>query len=65
MNPNHYLSVAIWYLFSHRDGWGPGAGMGKTLVSSSMIDNVARKIGKTLVELPGGFKWCVPGLSDV
>ena len=64
MNPNHYLSVAIWYLFSHRDGWGPGAGIGKTLVSSSMIDNVARKIGKTLVEVPVGFKWFVPGLSD-
>ena len=64
MNPNHYLAVAIQYLFSHRDGWDPGAGIGKTLVSSSMIDNVARKLGKTLVEVPVGFKWFVPGLSD-
>ena len=64
MNPNHYLAVAIQYLFSHRDGWNPDAGIGKTLVSSSMIDNVAKKIGKTLVEVPVGFKWFVPGLSD-
>ncbi|MBK8462992.1 MAG: alpha-D-glucose phosphate-specific phosphoglucomutase [Nigerium sp.] len=64
MNPNHYLATAIQYLFSHRDGWNPDAGIGKTLVSSSMIDNVAKKIGKTLVEVPVGFKWFVPGLSD-
>ena len=64
VNPNHYLAVAIQYLFSHRDGWAPGAGIGKTLVSSSMIDNVARKLGKNLVEVPVGFKWFVPGLSD-
>ena len=64
MNPNHYLAVAIQYLFSHREGWNPDAGIGKTLVSSSMIDNVARKIGKKLVEVPVGFKWFVPGLSD-
>ena len=64
MNPNHYLAVAIQYLFSHRDGWNPAAGIGKTLVSSSMIDNVARKLGKNLVEVPVGFKWFVPGLSD-
>ncbi len=64
MNPNHYLAVAIQYLFSHRDGWNPEAGIGKTLVSSSMIDNVARKLGKNLVEVPVGFKWFVPGLSD-
>ncbi len=64
MNPNHYLAVAIQYLFSHREGWNPAAGIGKTLVSSSMIDNVARKIGKTLVEVPVGFKWFVPGLMD-
>ncbi|HHU39453.1 MAG TPA: alpha-D-glucose phosphate-specific phosphoglucomutase [Propionibacterium sp.] len=64
MNPNHYLAVAIQYLFSHRDGWDPNAGIGKTLVSSSMIDNVARKLGKNLVEVPVGFKWFVPGLSD-
>ena len=64
MNPNHYLAVAIQYLFSHRGGWNPEAGIGKTLVSSSMIDNVARKLGKNLVEVPVGFKWFVPGLSD-
>ncbi len=64
MNPNHYLSAAIQYLFSHRDGWDPNAGIGKTLVSSSMIDNVAKKLGKKLVEVPVGFKWFVPGLSD-
>ncbi len=62
MNPNHYLAVAIQYLFSNRDGWSPDAGIGKTLVSSSMIDNVAQKIGKKLVEVPVGFKWFVPGL---
>ncbi|WP_300080064.1 phosphoglucomutase (alpha-D-glucose-1,6-bisphosphate-dependent) [Propioniciclava sp.] len=64
MNPNHYLAVAIQYLFSHRDGWGPDTGIGKTLVSSSMINNVAAKLGKRLVEVPVGFKWFVPGLSD-
>ena len=64
MNPNHYLAVAIQYLFSHRPGWNPDAGIGKTLVSSSMIDNVARKLGRRLVEVPVGFKWFVPGLSD-
>lgn len=64
MNPNHYLAVAIQYLFSHRDGWDPQMGIGKTLVSSSMINNVATKLGKRLVEVPVGFKWFVPGLSD-
>ncbi len=64
MNPNHFLAVAIQYLFSHRDGWSPDAGIGKTLVSSSMIDRVATKLGKRLVEVPVGFKWFVPGLSD-
>ncbi len=64
MNPNHYLAVAIQYLFAHRDGWNPDAGIGKTLVSSSMIDNVAAKLGKKLVEVPVGFKWFVPGLMD-
>ncbi len=64
MNPNHYLAVAIQYLFAHREGWNPNAGIGKTLVSSSMIDNVARKLGKKLVEVPVGFKWFVPGLGD-
>ncbi len=64
MNPNAYLSVAIRYLFTHRPQWPAGAGIGKTLVSSSMIDKVAASIGRTLVEVPVGFKWFVPGLSD-
>nr|NLI50649.1 alpha-D-glucose phosphate-specific phosphoglucomutase [Propionibacterium sp.] len=64
MNPNHYLAVAIQYLFANREGWSPDAGIGKTLVSSSMIDNVAAKLGKKLVEVPVGFKWFVPGLVD-
>src|SRR5690625_4267603 len=63
MNPNHYLAVAIDYLFSHRDKWG-NAGVGKTLVSSSMIDRVVEALGKDLVEVPVGFKWFVDGLSD-
>ena len=62
MNPNHYLAVAIQYLFQNRPGWGPGAAVGKTLVSSTMIDKVAAQIGRTLVEVPVGFKWFVPGL---
>lgn len=61
MNPNHYLAVAIDYLFSHRPKWG-NAGVGKTLVSSSMIDRVVAKLGRELVEVPVGFKWFVPGL---
>ncbi len=64
MNPNHYLSVAIWYLFQHRPGWPADAGIGKTLVSSSMIDRVAHSLGRRLVEVPVGFKWFVPGLLD-
>ena len=64
MNPNHYLAVAIEYLYTHRTGWSPQAGIGKTLVSSSMIDRVAAKLGRTLVEVPVGFKWFVPGLLD-
>jgi phosphoglucomutase len=64
MNPNHYLAVAIQYLYSHRDGWKPDAGIGKTLVSSSMIDRVAASLGRTLVEVPVGFKWFVPGLRS-
>ncbi|MGY1495324.1 phosphoglucomutase (alpha-D-glucose-1,6-bisphosphate-dependent) [Streptomyces sp. QTS52] len=64
MNPNHYLAVAISYLFSHRDQWPTGAGIGKTLVSSSMIDRVAADVGRQLVEVPVGFKWFVDGLSD-
>ena len=62
MNPNAYLAVAIQYLYAHRDGWRPDAGIGKTLVSSSMIDRVAEDLGRTLVEVPVGFKWFVPGL---
>src|SRR5690606_32666269 len=62
MNPNHYLSVAVWYLFQHRDGWPADAAVGKTLVSSSMIDRVAAKIGRPLAEVPVGFKWFVEGL---
>jgi phosphoglucomutase len=62
MNPNAYLAVAIQYLYSHRDGWNPNAGIGKTLVSSSMINRVADDLGRTLVEVPVGFKWFVPGL---
>jgi phosphoglucomutase len=62
MNPNHYLAVAIQYLYGHRDGWRPDAAIGKTLVSSSMIDRVAAGLGRTLIEVPVGFKWFVPGL---
>ncbi|MGW5637680.1 phosphoglucomutase (alpha-D-glucose-1,6-bisphosphate-dependent) [Streptomyces sp. NPDC003832] len=64
MNPNHYLAVAISYLFSHRERWPAGAGIGKTLVSSGMIDRVAADVGRPLVEVPVGFKWFVDGLSD-
>ena len=64
MNPNHYLSVAIWYLFQNRPTWSPNLKIGKTLVSSSMIDRVAESIGKPLVEVPVGFKWFVDGLCD-
>ena len=64
MNPNHYLAAAIAYLFSHRPRWSKGAGVGKTLVSSSLIDRVAAKVGRRLVEVPVGFKWFVEGLSD-
>src|SRR5467141_4185635 len=63
MNPNHYLAVAIQYLFSNR-GWPARAEVGKTLVSSALIDRVARKIGRTLREVPVGFKWFVDGLLD-
>lgn len=64
MNPNHYLAVAIDYLFAHRPGWGENTAVGKTLVSSSMIDRVVANLGRTLVEVPVGFKWFVPGLID-
>jgi phosphoglucomutase len=64
MNPNHYLSVAIWYLYQHRPGWRSDAAVGKTLVSSSMIDRVAAHLGRRLAEVPVGFKWFVDGLVD-
>lgn len=64
MNPNHYLSVAIWYLFQNRPGWPATSGIGKTLVSSSMIDRVGKEIGRRVVEVPVGFKWFVEGLLD-
>ncbi|MGQ0665894.1 MAG: phosphoglucomutase (alpha-D-glucose-1,6-bisphosphate-dependent) [Nitrospiraceae bacterium] len=64
MNPNHYLAVSIAYLFAHRPGWRSDAGIGKTLVSSSLIDRVAVKMKRKLVEVPVGFKWFVLGLLD-
>ena len=64
MNPNHFLAVAIEYLFTHRPGWPEGCAVGKTLVSSSLIDRVAAAIGRTLIEVPVGFKHFVPGLID-
>jgi phosphoglucomutase len=64
LNPNHYLAVAIGYLYANRSGWPGGAAVGKTLVSSSMIDRVAADLGRQLVEVPVGFKWFVPGLLD-
>ncbi|MFE2918269.1 phosphoglucomutase, alpha-D-glucose phosphate-specific, partial [Kitasatospora indigofera] len=64
MNPNHYLAVAIDYLYRHRLDWSLTAGIGKTLVSSSMIDRVAEELKRTLVEVPVGFKWFVDGLTD-
>jgi phosphoglucomutase len=64
MNPNHYLAVAIRYLLTHRSGWASRAAVGKTLVSSSMIDRVVQKLGRRLCEVPVGFKWFAPGLFD-
>jgi phosphoglucomutase len=64
MNPNHFLAVAIQYLYTHRPQWSAEAAIGKTLVSSSMIDRVAASLGRTLWEVPVGFKWFVPGLID-
>jgi phosphoglucomutase len=64
MNPNHYLAVAIGYLLTHRPHWPAHADVGKTLVSSSMIDRVVNKLGRRLREVPVGFKWFVPGLLD-
>jgi len=64
LNPNHYLSIAIHYLLTHRPGWSPEAAIGKTLVSSSMIDRVVHKLRRRLSEVPVGFKWFAPGLFD-
>lgn len=64
LNPNHYLAVSIQYLFTHRPGWSEKVGIGKTLVSSSMIDRVAAGLGRPMLEVPVGFKWFVDGLVD-
>jgi phosphoglucomutase len=64
MNPNHYLAVAIDYLLTHRERWPASAAVGKTLVSSSMIDRVVSSLGRRLCEVPVGFKWFAPGLFD-
>jgi phosphoglucomutase len=64
MNPNHYLAASIFYLFGHRPHWRSDSAIGKTVVSSAIIDRVAKKIGRRLVETPVGFKWFVDGLSD-
>ncbi len=64
LNPNHYLSTAIWYLFQNRPGWPENAAVGKTLVSTAMIDRVARHLNRPLCEVPVGFKWFVDGLLD-
>ncbi len=64
LDPNAYLAVAVDYLFTHRPGWAATAGIGKTLVSSALIDRVAARLGRRLVEVPVGFKWFVPGLRD-
>jgi phosphoglucomutase len=64
LNPNHYLAVAVDYLYRHRESWPPDAAVGKTMVSSSIIDRVAAAAGRRLTEVPVGFKWFVPGLLD-
>src|ERR1700687_3078350 len=64
MNPNHFLAVAIEYLLTNRPRWRPDASVGKTVVSSSMIDRVVGKLGRRLCEVPVGFKWFTPGLFD-
>jgi phosphoglucomutase len=64
MNPNHYLAAAVAYLFEHRPGWNSNSAVGKTIVSSAIIDRVAKKLGRELVETPVGFKWFVDGLGD-
>ncbi|MEY2675154.1 MAG: hypothetical protein RL102_420 [Actinomycetota bacterium] len=64
MNPNHFLAVGIDYLYRNRTGWAPDAAVGKTMVSSSIIDRVVAELGRKLIEVPVGFKWFVPGLID-
>ncbi len=64
MNPNHYLSVAVWHLFRHRPQWSATTAVGKTLVTSSMLDRVAAALGRNILEVPVGFKWFVPGLLE-
>ena len=64
MNPNHYLCVAAHYLFAHRPGWPAAAGVGKTVVTSALLDRVAAAAGRSVTEVPVGFKWFVPGLAD-
>jgi phosphoglucomutase len=64
LNPNHYLSIAVWFLYQNRPDWSAKAAVGKTLVSSSMIDRVAKHLGRKLSEVPVGFKWFVDGLLD-
>jgi phosphoglucomutase len=64
MNPNHFLAVAIWYLFNQRTGWPANSAIGKTVVSSSIIDRVAEELGRQVCEVPVGFKWFVPGLLN-
>ena len=64
MNPNHYLAVAVWYLFRHRPQWSPQCAVGKTLVTSSMVDRVAASLGRKVVEVPVGFKWFVQPLLE-
>src|SRR6202041_1438613 len=64
LNPNHYLSVCIQYLFTHRPNWSANVGIGKTLVSSSIIDRVAKGLNRPMLEVPVGFKWFVDGLID-
>jgi len=64
LNPNHYLAVAVWYLLTHRPDWPTTAAVGKTVVTSSMVDRVVRKLGRELSEVPVGFKWFAPGLFD-
>jgi phosphoglucomutase len=63
LNPNHFLAVAVWYLYTHRPAWKKASAIGKTMVSSSAIDRIAEKLGRDLVEVPVGFKWFVRGLE--